>query len=52
MAQVARHHREAVLQGGGGDEEISAVMAEVGGELPPATGGGQIHRQQPLAMEA
>ncbi len=52
MAQVARHHRETVLQGSGGDQEISAVMAEFGGKLPPAAGGGQIHRQQPLAMEA
>ncbi len=44
MAQISGHHREAVLKGGGGDQQIGAVMAEVGGELTPAARGGQIHR--------
>jgi len=51
MAQIARHHREAVLEGGGGDQQIGSVMAEFSRELTPAASGGQIHRQQALPME-
>lgn len=41
-----------MLQGGGGDQQIGAVVAEGGRELSPAAGDGQIHRQQPLSVQA
>ena len=37
VAQLPAHHREAVLQGGGGDQQIGAVVAQGGRELTPAS---------------
>jgi hypothetical protein len=34
--QVPAHHGEPMLQGGGGDEPIGAVVSEGGRELAPA----------------
>jgi hypothetical protein len=50
-SQVAGHHGEPLLQGGGGDQQVGTVMAQGRGELAPAAGDGQIHRQQPFAVQ-
>ena len=50
MLDVAGDDGESVLEGGGGDEEIEALVAEGPAQLAPAAGGWDIHGQHAPAV--
>ena len=47
MPRVARGHGQAVLQRRGGDQQIRPAMAMSSGKPTPASGGGNLDRQDP-----